>query len=161
MRISRQSLHSPQRARTALGLRLPSWQRRGFYGVFGVLLASGLAWLAAHFFLRRAGEFGPTIHPFEPWSMKLHGAAAMAALWWVGSLLQIHVRRALAAQRNVAAGWSMLGLLAWLTLTGYGLYYLAGEESRPLWSGAHWVAGVVLPLLVWVHVRTGRKLRSA
>lgn len=138
-------------------LRLPAWQRRGFYGVFGLLLASGLAWLAAHFLLRQNGEFGPAVHPLEPWSMKLHGAAAMAALWWVGSLLQVHVRRALVAGRNLAAGWSMIGLLSWLTLTGYGLYYFAGEESRPLWSVTHWVAGVALPVLVWIHVRTGRR----
>ena len=157
MRIPKQSLHHHPRVLAVPALRLPAWQRRGFYGVFGALLLSGLAWLAAHYFLRKSGEFGPTIHPLEPWSMKLHGGAAMLALWWVGSLLQVHVKRALAAGRNLLAGWSMIGLLAWLTLTGYGLYYLAGEESRPLWSGAHWIAGVALPLLVWVHVRTGRR----
>ncbi len=160
MRVSKQSLHHPSRALAAASMRLPSWQRRGFYGVFGGLLATGAAWLAAHFFLRGAGAFGMTIHPLEPWSMKLHGAAAMAALWLAGSLFHLHIRRGLAAGRNLPAGWSMIVLLLLLTLTGYALYYVAGEESRPLWSVVHWVAGLLLPALVWLHVATGRRTAS-
>ena len=141
-------------------MRLPQWQRRSFYATFGVLLASGTAWLVAHFFLRTAGAFGMAIHPLEPWSMKLHGAAAMLALWLVGTLLQLHIRRGLVAGRNLSAGWSMIVLLAVLSLTGYALYYIASEESRPLWSVAHWACGLLLPPLVWLHVATGRKTRS-
>lgn len=88
--------------------------------------------------------------------MKLHGAAAMLALWLVGTLLQLHIRRGLAAGRNLTAGWSMIGLLMVLSLTGYALYYLASEESRPFWSVAHWAFGLLLPPLVWLHVVTGR-----
>lgn len=157
MRAFKQSLHHPSRASVAAGMRLPHWQRRSFYAVFGILLLSGIAWLAAHFFLRTSGAFGPTIHPLEPWSMKLHGAAAMLALWLVGTLLQLHIRRGLAAGRNLSAGWSMIGLLFLLSLTGYALYYVAGEESRPFWSVAHWAGGLLLPLLIWLHVATGRK----
>lgn len=138
-------------------MRLPQWQRRCFYAVFSVLLASGVAWLVAHFFLRAASAFGMMVHPLEPWSMKLHGAAAMLALWLIGTLLHLHIRRGLVTGRNLAAGWSMIVLLALLTLTGYALYYIAGEESRPLWSVAHWAAGLLLLPLVWLHVATGRK----
>ena len=158
MRVSKPSLHHPSRAIAATSLRLPQWQRRSFYAVFGILLTSGAAWLVAHFFLRTAGVFGMTIHPLEPWSMKLHGAAAMLALWLVGTLLQLHIRRGLAAGRNLPAGWSMIVLLAVLTLTGYALYYIAGEESRPLWSVAHWACGLLLPPLIWLHVATGRNI---
>lgn len=157
MRASKQSLHRPSRVIATTSMRLPQWQRRGFYGVFGGLLGSGMAWLVAHFFLRAAGEFGIVIHPLEPWSMKLHGAAAMLALWLVGTLLHLHIRRGLAAGRNLPAGWSMIVLLAVLSLTGYALYYFASEESRPLWSVAHWACGLLLAPLVWLHVATGRK----
>ena len=157
MRVPKQSLHHPSRVIAAPGMRLPQWQRRAFYGIFGVLLASGAAWLMAHFYLRGAGEFGMAVHPLEPWSMKLHGAAAMAALWLIGTMLHLHIRRGLAAGRNLPAGWSMLVLLLLLTLTGYALYYIAGEESRPLWSVIHWAAGLLLPALVWLHVATGRR----
>lgn len=138
-------------------MRLPAWQRRSFHGVCGVLFVSGVAWLAAHFFLRPVNEFGVAVNPLEPWSMKLHGAAAMAVLWLVGSMLYLHIRRGLALRRNLLAGWSMIGLLGLLTLTGYALYYIAGEDSRPVWSVLHWIAGLLLPALVWLHVRSGRR----
>ena len=157
MRVSKQSLHHPSRVIAAPGMRLPAWQRRSFHGVCGVLFVSGVAWLAAHFFLRPVNEFGVAVNPLEPWSMKLHGAAAMAVLWLVGSMLYLHIRRGLALRRNLLAGWSMIGLLGLLTLTGYALYYIAGEDSRPVWSVLHWIAGLLLPALVWLHVRSGRR----
>lgn len=157
MRVFKQSLHHPSRAIAAPGLRLPAWQRRAFYGVSAALVLSGVTWLAAHFFMRPVGEFGAVIHPLEPWSMKLHGAAAMLALWLVGAMLHLHIRRGLNLRRNLVAGWSMISLLALLALTGYALYYIAGEQSRPAWSVIHWVAGLLFPGLVWLHVSTGRK----
>jgi hypothetical protein len=143
-----------------VNLRMERWHRRAVYAVSLLLAASGIAWLLAHFFLRRAGEFGETIHPVEPWSMKLHGAAAMAMLFFVGSLLNSHIRRALRAGRNLTQGWSVLASLVALTLSGYGLWYLAGEESRIVWSTTHWIIGLGFPaLLVW-HIAHGRRLRN-
>jgi hypothetical protein len=142
-----------------VNLRMERWHRRSLYGVALLLTASGIAWLLAHYFLRRAGEFGVTIHPLEPWSMKLHGAAAMAMLFFVGSVMNSHVRRALRAGSNLLQGWSLLASLAALTLSGYGLWYLAGEESRGWWSMPHWIIGLAFPaLLIW-HIAHGRRLR--
>ncbi len=57
--------------------RLPPWQRR-LGGVSGLLLlTSGAAWLWLHFAFAVDG----LPHPGEAWAMKLHGAAAMLALW--------------------------------------------------------------------------------
>lgn len=157
MRIPKHSLHHPSHPAALTGFRLPRWQRRSLYLVVAVLLASGLMWLAAHYFMRPVGEFGAVIHPLEPWSMKLHGAAAMASLWLLGTLLQVHVKRALLAGRNLAAGWSMIAVLCALAVTGYALYYIAGEDTRPWWSTSHWILGLALPLLLMVHVLTGRR----
>ncbi len=157
MRVPKHSLHHPSRPASLAGFRLPRWQRRAHYGVIGVLLVSGLMWLAAHYFMRPVGEFGAVIHPLEPWSMKLHGAAAMASLWLLGTLLQVHVKRALLAGRNLVAGWSMIAVLCALVVTGYALYYIAGEDTRPWWSGSHWVLGLLLPALLLLHVLTGRR----
>jgi hypothetical protein len=93
--------------------------------------------------------------------MKLHGAAAMAALFFVGSLLHLHVRRAIRAGRNTVTGWSMVATLSFLTLTGYGLYYVAGETDRPLWSLLHWVAGCAVAVLFVLHVWVGRRSMGA
>lgn len=50
------------------------------------MTVTGIAWLLAYYFLRRVGEFGETIHPIESLSMKLYGAAAMAMLFFAGSV---------------------------------------------------------------------------
>jgi hypothetical protein len=75
----------------------------------------------------------------------------MFALFFVGSLVNTHIRRALKARRNLYSGWSMIAALAALTLSGYALYYIASEHSRPIWSAAHWIAGLAFPLLLIVH----------
>lgn len=155
----RHSLHHPSNSQRQASLRLERWQRRSIYAVFAWLTATGVLWLAAHYFMRPVGEFGEGVHPLEPWSMKLHGAGAMAALFFVGSLLNIHLRRAVKSGRNLVSGWSMIVFLAALTISGYGLYYVASEESRPLWSIAHWVIGLAFPALVVLHVVLGRKSR--
>ena len=89
--------------------------------------------------------------------MKLHGAAAMVALFLVGTLLNAHIRRALKARRNRGTGWAMIVVLAALVLSGYALYYIAGESDRPVWSTVHWIIGGTLPLLGVLHVVLGRK----
>lgn len=146
-------------ARSHINLRLERWHRWSVYACCAWLTATGVAFLVAHFFLRQAGEFGETVHPLEPWSMRLHGAGAMAALFFVGSLMNGHIRRALKSGRNLGSGWTMIASLLALTVTGYGLYYLAGEGNRPLWSTVHWVIGLALPAVFVLHIALGRRSR--
>src|SRR5260221_9698326 len=70
-------------ARSALN-RLGPMQRRLLYSTVVVLLASGVYWALVHY----AG-----VRPYlsEPLLMKIHGAAAMAALIVIGGLLAFHV----------------------------------------------------------------------
>lgn len=157
MRNRKHSLHHHSNNQRPVGLRIERWHRFCIYGVCVWLAASGILWLVAHYFMRPVTEFGEGVHPVEPWSMKLHGAGAMAALFFVGSLLNIHLRRAIKAGRNLASGWSMIAFLAALTVSGYGLYYLATEQNRPLWSIAHWIVGLLFPALLILHMVLGRK----
>lgn len=144
-------------ARRHHGFRLERWHRRSVYVTAAVLLLSGVAWLVLRYFLRPVGEFGETVHPLEPWAMKLHGAAAMALLFFAGSVLHLHVRRALKARRNLVMGWAVVAVLLFLVLTGYALYYVAGDADRPAWSLLHWAAGLLAAFLFVVHIITGRK----
>jgi hypothetical protein len=137
--------------------RLERWHRLCVYASAAVLLLSGAAWLVARYFMRPVSQFGETIHPLEPWAMKLHGAAAMVALFFVGSLLNLHIRRAIKAGRNLLTGWAMVATLLFLAVTGYGLYYVAGEADRPVWSLLHWAVGLGVALLFWLHIAVGRR----
>lgn len=151
--------HTPDHARLHINLRLERWHRRCVYVSCALLLASGVAWLVARNFLRPVGQFGEAIHPIEPWAMKVHGAAMMAMIYFLGSLMNSHIRRALKVKRNLASGWSMIAAMGLLSFTGFGLYYLAGESDRQIWSVVHWVVGLGLPVLVLVHVLVGRASR--
>jgi hypothetical protein len=148
-------------ARLHINLRLERWHRRCVYFSWFVLLASGAAWLVARYFLRPVGQFGETIHPFEPWAMKVHGAGTMLMLFFLGSVMNSHIRRALRSGRNLASGWAMIGTMALLVFTGFGLYYLAGEGSRAQWSLVHWMVGLALPVLIVAHVLIGRASRKS
>ncbi|WGG51115.1 DUF4405 domain-containing protein [Rugamonas sp. DEMB1] len=150
-------MHPSHHSRHHINLRLERWHRRCIYLGCFALLASGAGWLLARYFMRPVGQFGETIHPLEPWAMKLHGGAAMVMLFFVGSLMNAHIRRALKAGRNLATGWGMLLTLSLLTASGYGLYYLAGEADRPLWSATHWIVGLAMGLLIVLHVALGRR----
>lgn len=152
-----QASHVETIGRHRAGFRLERWHRRGIYATGAVLLASGVAWLVLRYTMRPIGEFGETVHPLEPWSMKLHGAAAMAALFLVGALVHVHIRRALKAGCNVVTGWAMIATMLLLTVTGYGLYYLADESGRPVWSALHWAVGLAAVVLSVVHVLAGRR----
>ena len=157
MRHIKHSLHHPAPRSQINRFRLERWHRFWVYGISGSLVLTGLVWLLAHHLLRTAGEFGETINPIEPWSMKLHGAAAMAALFFIGSLLNSHIRRANNAHRNRSSGWTMVALLALLTISGYALYYVASESSRPVWSMGHWLLGLTLPASLILHIFLGRR----
>ncbi|MES2932920.1 MAG: DUF4405 domain-containing protein [Pseudomonadota bacterium] len=157
---SKNTLHHPShKTNIAIQpmLRLERWQRRCIYLVFSLLFLTGATWVVAHFLLHQASEFGESVHPLEPWAMKIHGAAAMVALFFVGSLLNTHIRRAIKGHRNRFSGWSMIAVIGILTLSGYVLYYLASEQSRPIWSILHWVLGLIFPLILCLHVLRGRR----
>lgn len=125
-------MHTHHRHRHHVNLRIERLHRQTIYGVLTRLTLSGLCWLVAHYWLRSVGQFGETIHPLEPLAMKLHGAAAMATLFFVGSLMNAHIRRAIKSGRDLNAGWSVIVSMLLLIFSGYGLYYLAAESDRTL-----------------------------
>jgi hypothetical protein len=149
-------------------MRLSRHHRQWIYAAGGSLVASGIGWLIAHYLLVEAGSFGETHHPSEPWWLRLHGAAVMAFLVVLGTILPGHVTRAWSlrknctqsVRRNVVTGTLMLSLVAVLALTGYGLYYSGSEELRPYISTGHWVLGLAAAAGFYQHLRGRLQRRS-
>lgn len=142
------------------GVRLAGWHRYTLYIVVAALTVTGIAWLLLHYFGRQTGEFGVVAHPLEPWSLKLHGFASMLVLFFIGTLLNGHMRRSWKIRRNHISGLILaLGMLL-LALTGYALYYVAGEEARPVISAIHWIIGLASPVALVAHIVLGRRTRS-
>ena len=139
---------------------LRGWQRRLLYATAGLLLASGLCWLAVHYLWGAGADQLP--HPLEPWLMRLHGAAAFAALFLAGMLAAAHVpqgwrmstrsphlRRRWAGQRRTGLALCLLGAAG--AVSGYLLYYFAPEPVRPVLGWAHAVLGLLLAALLPLH----------
>jgi hypothetical protein len=134
--------------------RLPRWQRLTAEVAGAALLASGIVWLLAHY--GGGAVSGDLPHPAEPWMMRLHGGAAMAALFALGLLAAGHVPhgwRVTATRhgrRQRRLGLALLALAAAAVGSGYLLYYFVPERWRGLIGGLHSAAGLVMAaLLVW------------
>jgi hypothetical protein len=122
-----------------------------------LLVLTGVVWLGVHYTVGAgAGELP---HPFEAWSMRLHGLGAFGGLFVLGTLAAAHVpqgwrlshRRRWAGQRNSGVALCVLGGL--LVLSGYLLYYFASEALRPALGWAHTFLGLGMSLLIGVHRR--------
>ncbi|CAN0628632.1 conserved membrane protein of unknown function [Burkholderia multivorans] len=137
------------------GPMLASPSRWTLYVLIMLLVATGTAWLVAHF--GRQDDALPS--PVEPWSMKIHGAAAMIAIFSVGTMVHRHVLPGWRMQRNRVAGIAMSIALGLLAVTGYGLYYFDGETLRWLAERLHWGAGFLLPVVFATHVIAARVSR--
>lgn len=149
--------HARHRGHRAEAIRLPRLHRWLLYLGFGALALSGCAWLMLHYLTGSQGPYGPRPHSLEPLWLKIHGAAAMAALVWLGSLTVVHIRHAWHVRRNRVSGGVLLGLFLGLTVTGYLLYYFGGEELRPVISFIHWVGGLIAVIGFAVHLVLGRR----
>jgi len=137
-------------------VRLSHRHRRWTYAACFAVLGTGVLWLGAHYLLARDCEFGACRNPLEPWILRLHGAAAFAALVAVGALLPVHVTRAWRMRQNRPAGALVLLATGLLIASGYGLYYVADEAWRPPLSLTHWILGLALIPVFAVHRRLGR-----
>ena len=137
-------------------IRLRRLQSYFLYAVLVLVFLSGVAWAYWNYLAASPDDFEMSA---KAWAMKIHGAAAMAVLVLVGMLLNEHVRLAWRARRNRANGSIFLSAFAFLTITGYGLYYAGGERLRAWTSWIHLVVGLVLPILLLIHVLLGRRTR--
>ena len=137
-------------------IRLRRFQRPILYAVLALVFLSGVAWAYWNYLAALPGDFEMSA---KAWAMKIHGAAAMAVLVLVGMLLNEHVRLAWRARRNRANGSVFLSAFAFLTITGYCLYYAGGERLRA-WTGwIHLAIGLVLPILLLIHIFLGKRTR--
>lgn len=148
--------HLPQ----APGLRTVRLSRRHerfVYAGWLLLALSGLVWVVAHYFFRQHTDFGDLPSPAEGWCLRAHGAGVMVFLLVLGSLLPNHVHRALQTRRNRVSGIVLLVVCALLTLTGYGLYYVAAENVRPVISLVHWIVGLAAAGFLPLHALLGKR----
>ena len=139
-----------------LSRRHLSWS----YAAFGILYISGILWIFFHYGVHYRNETGESVHPLEPLSLKIHGAAAMFTLIMLGTLIPIHMKKGWKAKRNRQNGVFIIAINLFLILTGYSLYYAGDERLRSVSYGAHIIIGVLFPAILAGHIIEGRKTRG-
>lgn len=139
-------------------IQLNRAHRYCLYIVLALLFLSAVAWTYWNYLVAHSGDFEASA---KTWAMKIHGAAAMAILVLIGTLLTGHVKLAWRARRNRGNGALLLGVFGLLTITGYGLYYAGGEELRAWTSWIHLIVGLSVPLLIALHLVLGKKTRPS
>ena len=142
------------------GMKLSYRHRFWFYSSFRILFLSGLLWVFVHYFKSYHNEIGQTTHPAESWALKIHGGAAMFTLVLLGTLIPLHMKKGWKAKINRKTGVILIGTNLILILTGYGLYYVGRDDIRNMTSWIHTVLGIFLPLIIFWHIREGRRLRK-
>jgi hypothetical protein len=149
-----------ERAMPQRNLRLPPNYRRLAYTALAAVWITGILWLVLHYFMMRQGEFGSEPHPFEAWSLRMHGLIAFVTLFVAGLLWGVHVRPGLLGPKRRTSGIALLVLLGWLAATGYLLYYASDDGLRNLARWAHWLVGVAAALPFLLHALRGRAERK-
>ena len=142
-------------------LRLTPNLRYLFYGSAIALFVSGVVWLLLHYIFINQGEFGPQTNPFEPWVLRLHGAASMVFLVVFGYILSFHALKAWKADTNRQTGAWLIGLIIFLIVTGYLLYYTGNETLRNAASWLHIGSGLAWPIIILWHIKTGKTRNTA
>jgi len=138
-------------------LQLNPRHRATFYIVGTVLLVTGAAWARVQN-MDEAGQAGEGLRQLKRWLIELHGLSAVGFVFLLGTLIPGHVRNAWRAGKNRTSGVFILTVMSFLSLTGYALYYLGDEGWRRCFSGFHLWLGLASPLILFWHIRTGRRL---
>ena len=124
--------------------RMPAWQRN--FVLLGMLSCSltGIAYLLGHEFQIERALLGT--HTVLAW----HGVAAILASIALGSILPFHLKAGLKSKRKLFSGFSQLGFLTTLLISGALLYY-GPEEIRESVVLTHWVAGLIFFAIFLLH----------
>lgn len=138
------------------GVLLAPWHKRTLYGVATILWLSGALWLYFHYFGQTQGNYGPQNSALLSPTLKIHGAAAMAFLIALGSLLTTHVPLGWRQKIQRPSGASLLTASAVLILSGWGLYYIGQDQWREWTSAVHSMIGLLFPLMIVAHVSLRR-----
>jgi hypothetical protein len=142
--------------RKAVSFALPVRRRRALHWISVGVWVTGGVWLIYKYFIRVTDDFGfESPHPLQHWWLIAHAGFSFAAVWMFGVLWPGHVLRGWRMKTRRPTGGTLFGVIAWLTLSGYALYYVASETLRSWTSILHWVVGLVAIVPFLLHRRHG------
>lgn len=130
-------------------------RRFTLYGVSSAVWITGALWLLFHYFLKKTDAFGfESSHPGEKWWLISHAFFSFFAIWWFGLLWPNHIKKSWKALIRRGTGGLLFGCTAWLSLTGYALYYIGSDIWRSWISILHWAIGLGALVAFIYHLQT-------
>ena len=131
--------------------------------MLGILLAALLLVSVSGVGLWACMEFRPGDQlDASAWELRwrlIHGCSLPAMLIAFGMILRSHVFKGFQLAKNRFSGSLLLLTLAWLTVSGWGLYYAASDRWRDFYHQTHEWFGFGLIGLVLAHWILGYRTR--
>lgn len=127
--------------------KMPSWQKS--FVLYGMITCSitGLLYLLGHQFQIQRAMLGTHL------VLVTHGIAAMLATLALGSVLTFHIKAGYKSKNKWISGFSQLGFLTVLVISGALLYY-GPAEIRDGVIDTHWISGLIFFAIFIVHIVT-------
>jgi hypothetical protein len=130
---------------------MPGWQRSFVIYVMLACSITGVMYLLGHQFQIQRSMLGT--HSI----LAAHGVAAILATLAIGSVLPFHIKAGYKSRKQLWSGFSQLGMLAALLISGALLYYGPGE-IRDFVIDIHWMIGLLFLTIFMLHAFS--RLRS-
>jgi hypothetical protein len=124
--------------------KMPSWQKIFVIGGMLACSISGSLYLLGHEFQIQRSTFGN--HTI----LAAHGIFAMLATLAFGSVLPFHLKAGFKSKQKWISGFSQLGFLVILFISGALLYY-GPAEIRDAVVSTHWVLGLFFFVIFLFH----------
>lgn len=142
-------------------IKIPWRYRLWIFVFFATSWVTGILFFCFNRWVTVEGDFGPEKHPWQNWFLKVHGGSAFMMMILYGFMLASHVPSGWKSRRQRFVGLSLVGAQGVLIVSAYFLYYSGHPEFRELIGYAHSFVGATLPLLLALHITTGRRKKGA
>ncbi|MBU3606177.1 MULTISPECIES: hypothetical protein [unclassified Polynucleobacter] len=124
--------------------KMPNWQRSFVLTSMLACSLSGCLYLLGHEFRIQKSWLG------NHTVLATHGIAAMLAILALGSVLPFHLKAGFKSQKKRLSGFSQLGFLGALVITGALLYY-GPADIRDEVIQTHWMIGLLFTAIFLIH----------
>jgi len=140
----------PRKSRVGV---LPPGRKQAIYVISAGVWVTGGLWLIFHYFVKAVDEFGfDSVHPLEKWWLIAHALFGFWALWMFGVLWPNHIKLGWNTKTRWISGGALFLVIAWLSGSGFLLYYLGDVNWRAWTSLAHWIPGLAGLIAFMLHL---------
>lgn len=143
-----------------IDVRIPQNYRRLLYTILALSWVTGIVFFILSRFITVEGDFGPEKHPWQFPVLMIHGAAAFAVMMAYGSVMMNHISATWRLKRLRGFGITLTIVLLFQVISAYLLYYLSSDEVRGVFANLHALVGLSFPLILTIHIVTGRRERA-